>query len=208
MQPNTTFASTHIANISLLHYYFSTWAVPGTEHVFIVRMNYSLGFEERWEALKCNSIHLPMLMQGASCPQRTYDGCFLCVMRALGFWRMDAGIPFVWPGVPSCNIIRAKREAEATTNLHPSAKWHRQNGDQGQTWAECRESLLCHPHHGNKTWITVDANTNGHVTIRVRPGCGGLRNHEVGCSPMELSGVEGVLDRGTGKLMTYYDPDH
>ena len=46
------------------------------------------------------------------------------------------------------------------------------------------------------------------MTIRVRPGCGGLRNHEVGCSPMELSGVEGVLDRGTGKLMTYYDPDH
>lgn len=154
MQPNTTFASTHIANISLLHYYFSTWAVPGTEHVFIVRTNYLVGFEERWEALKCNSIHLPMLMQWASCPQRTYDGCFLCVMRVLGFWRMDAGIPFVWPGVPSCNIIRAKWEAEATTNLHPSAKWHRQNGDQGQTWAECRESLLCHPHHGNKTWIT------------------------------------------------------
>lgn len=38
------------------------------------------------------------------------------------------------------------------------------------------EKARCHPHHGNKTRITVDANANGHVTIRVRPGCRGLRN--------------------------------
>lgn len=49
MQPNTTIASIHIANISLLHYYFSTWAVPGTEHVFVVKneLLMKVGFEER-----------------------------------------------------------------------------------------------------------------------------------------------------------------
>lgn len=148
------------------------WAVSGTEYVFVERLSCSVGFEERWEALNCNSMSPYVYATGFLSLE---DLGWLPSLCAESPWFLGDGcrdsICLAWHALLQGHESQTRRKGHHQSAAPDTRR--KQYGGQGRTWAECWGSLLWDLHHGSKTRVAVNANARGHVTIRVRVGQGG-----------------------------------
>lgn len=64
------------------------------------------------------------------------------------------------------------------------------------------KTYICGSQNGNKAWVTVNAQDNCHVTIRVRAGCGGP---EKSCGLTSFPGIfKNEKGSGHGHRETYF----